>query len=48
MGGGKNIKQKKDERNREVFSKVERIYGGRKYVGEERKLKKCERTNRGI
>jgi len=27
MEGGKNIKQKKNKRNREVFSAVERIYG---------------------
>ena len=45
MGGRKNIKQEKDKRSGEVFDKVERIYGGRRYLGEERKLEKCRKVN---
>jgi len=40
MEGQKNIKQEKDKRSGEVFDKVERIYGRRRYLGEERKLEK--------
>ena len=41
MGSRKDIKQEKDEGRGEVFDKVERIYGGRRYLGKKRKLKKC-------
>ncbi len=37
----KNTKQEKNKGSREVFDKVERIYGRRRYMGEERKPKKC-------
>ena len=45
MRGQKNIKQEKDKRSGEVFNKVERIYGGRRYLGEKRKFEKCRRVN---
>ncbi len=45
MGSGKGIKQEKDKRSREVPSKVERIYGGRRYLGEKRKLEKYRRID---
>ena len=48
MGSQKDIKQEKDEGSGEVFNKVERIYGGRRYLEEERKFKKCKRINRRI
>ena len=45
MGSRKNIKQEKDKGSREVFDKVERIYGGRRYLGKERKLKKRRKVD---
>ena len=48
MGGGKNIKQKEDKGSREVFSKVEGIYSGRRYMGKKGELKECRRINRRV
>jgi len=45
VGGGKNIKQEKDEGSGEIFDKVEGIYGSRGYLGKERKFEKCGRIN---
>ena len=41
MRSRKGVKQEKDKRDREVFNMMERIYGGRRYLGEKRKPKKC-------
>jgi len=40
MKSGKNIKQKKNKRNRETFSVVKRIYSRAQYLGKERELRK--------
>ena len=45
MESRKNIEQEKDKGSRKVFNSVERIHGGRGYLGEERELKKCRKTN---
>jgi len=41
----KNIKQEKDKGSGEVFNKVERIHSRGRYLGEERKLKKCREVD---
>jgi len=48
MGDRKNIKQEKDKRSGEVFDKIERIYGRRRYLGEERKPEKCRGVDKGV
>jgi len=45
MGSRKNIKQEKNKGSRKVFDKVERIHSRGRYLGEERKLKKCGRID---
>ena len=45
MGGRKNIKQEKNKGSGEILDKIEGIYGRRKHLGEERKLKKCRGIN---
>ena len=45
MRSRENIEQEKDEGSGEIFDKVEGIYSRRGYLGEERKLEKCERID---
>ena len=48
MGSRKNIEQVKNKRSRKVFDTVEGIHSGGEYLGKERKLEKCGRTNRRV
>ena len=48
MGSGKNLKQKKNKRSREVLGMMERIYSGAQYLEKERELRKCKGIIRGI
>ena len=45
MRGGKNIKQEKNKGSGKIPDMVERIYGRRRYMGEERKFEKCGRID---
>ena len=45
MGSRKDIEQEKDEGSSEIFSMVEGLYSGRKYLGKERKFKKRRRVD---
>ena len=44
----KILNKKKNKRSREISDKVERIHGGERYLGEERKFKKCRRVDKGV
>ena len=48
MGSGKNLKQKKNKRSREVLGMMERIYSGAQYLEKERELRKCKGIIGGI
>jgi len=43
MGGRKDTKQEKNEGSGGILDMVERLYGRRRYLGEERKFEKCRR-----
>ena len=45
MGGGKNIKQEKNKGGGKIPDTVERIYGKRRYMREERKFEKYKRID---
>jgi len=45
MGSRKDTEQEKDEGSSEIFNMVEGLYSGRRYLGKERKFKKCKRVD---
>ena len=48
MGSRENIEQEKDEESGEIFNTMEELYSGRRYLGKERKFKKCRRIDRRV
>jgi len=48
MEGRKNFKQKKNKRNREVFSMLEGVYSRTWHIGKRRESRRCKGSNRGI
>jgi len=48
MGGRTYTKQKEGQRQRQVFSMLERIYGGVRYLGRKGEFRERERSGRRI
>jgi len=45
MGSRKDTEQEKDEGSSEIFNMVKGLYSRRRYLGKERKFKKCRRVD---
>ena len=45
---GENTKQKKNKRSNKVFGTIKGVYSGIGHVEEERRLRKCKKSSKGI
>ena len=48
MRSRKDSEQEKDEGSSEIFNTMEGFYSERRYLGKERKFKKCRRIDRRV